>query len=612
MGTETPQFWVAIYARVSTAEQKERDLSVRDQVQSIEAFCAVNGWPVVGVFKDEGISGGKQASRKEFMRMLNLGLSKKPPFDLILTRDQSRFGRGDYDAPNRAKLRANHVRVDSLESPNGDMLGDGITPQGKMMERLKSVMDISQREEVPGRVIASQRLAVRDGRFPGSSGTCFGYRSIYEGTGPKPKRRVELDPDAAPAVREMFRMYAAGDSLHVIARWLNESQVATARGAVKWYAGSVRRLLRNETVLGRIVYGRLQSVTNVDTEKRRYVLSTKEPVRFENAFEPLVSQSLFNLVNERLAKNERNGPKGGNPLNLVRGLTRCKVCGWGLAFQQRSGNWYYLCEHKKQYASKADPRCSGCIPKAFVDDVVFEFVGRIVSVPNYQATLRAAVETYNRAATEFKGISAFDTLTAKITKLERERENLVKGIKAGGDIPFLVTELKNTNTELAKVQGLLSSVQSSMRVPPLDTKGILDAGKALHVAAKSRDAAKVKALLPEIISKIEVDLTLRHNRDVTFSYARDDAYDMPDVGERLEGDELKQMQEAFERVQMPTQEQILDALAAELSNPTEGPILGASVRFTTASPLLFIAKWDLSNLERVSEEALRRIGGIAS
>ena len=216
---------VAVYARVSTPNQREQDLSVPDQIDKCRAFCKENGWPVVAEFTDEGISGGKQVARVEFMRMLEAATSKTRPFDLILTRDFERFGRGDFDNPNRAKLRQHGVRVDNVDDPVGDMGVVGITPNGKNMERLRSVQAISYREGVAPKVIAAQKRATAQGRVAGSSGTCFGYKSVYAEGGPNAKRETIIDSYAGPIVREMFKRYAEGSSLLELCRWLEETGV---------------------------------------------------------------------------------------------------------------------------------------------------------------------------------------------------------------------------------------------------------------------------------------------------------------------------------------------------------------------------------------------------
>src|SRR5258706_2889041 len=48
---------LAIYARVSTEEQREGQ-NIDSQVAELERFSREKGWPIVGIYKDEGWSGG--------------------------------------------------------------------------------------------------------------------------------------------------------------------------------------------------------------------------------------------------------------------------------------------------------------------------------------------------------------------------------------------------------------------------------------------------------------------------------------------------------------------------------------------------------------------------
>src|SRR5205823_6521123 len=51
-----PSLRAAIYARVSTEEQKEGQ-TIDSQIAELERFSASQGWQVIDVYKDEGWSG---------------------------------------------------------------------------------------------------------------------------------------------------------------------------------------------------------------------------------------------------------------------------------------------------------------------------------------------------------------------------------------------------------------------------------------------------------------------------------------------------------------------------------------------------------------------------
>ena len=48
---------IAIYARVSTEEQREGQ-TIDSQLSELEGFARQSGWQIVGTYKDEGWSGG--------------------------------------------------------------------------------------------------------------------------------------------------------------------------------------------------------------------------------------------------------------------------------------------------------------------------------------------------------------------------------------------------------------------------------------------------------------------------------------------------------------------------------------------------------------------------
>ncbi len=60
----------AIYARVSTEEQATPDkVSLAVQRERAEAYCATQGWQMVEVYEDAGVSGAK-ADRPALTRLL--------------------------------------------------------------------------------------------------------------------------------------------------------------------------------------------------------------------------------------------------------------------------------------------------------------------------------------------------------------------------------------------------------------------------------------------------------------------------------------------------------------------------------------------------------------
>lgn len=86
---------VAIYARVSTEHEAQLS-ALENQVQYYDDILKKNpDWIIYDRYIDEGIAGTSTKKRKNFMRMMEDAKAGK--FDLIITREVSRFARNTVD-----------------------------------------------------------------------------------------------------------------------------------------------------------------------------------------------------------------------------------------------------------------------------------------------------------------------------------------------------------------------------------------------------------------------------------------------------------------------------------------------------------------------------------
>jgi site-specific DNA recombinase len=86
----------ALYRRVSTARQAERDVSIPDQKRQGEAYCASRGHQLVETYVGPGASATNDR-RPEFQRMREAGTSKLAPFDVVIVHSFSRFFRDHFE-----------------------------------------------------------------------------------------------------------------------------------------------------------------------------------------------------------------------------------------------------------------------------------------------------------------------------------------------------------------------------------------------------------------------------------------------------------------------------------------------------------------------------------
>ena len=115
---------VTFYARVST-DRDEQLNSLENQVQYYDDILSRHAdWTLVDRYIDEGITGTSIHKRESFMRMLKDAKEKK--FDLIVTREVSRFARNTVDTLQQTRtLKTYGVEVwfteDNIWTMNGDV-----------------------------------------------------------------------------------------------------------------------------------------------------------------------------------------------------------------------------------------------------------------------------------------------------------------------------------------------------------------------------------------------------------------------------------------------------------------------------------------------------------
>src|SRR5579863_8686002 len=83
---------VALYARVSTSRQAEKDLSIPDQLRQMREHCARYKWVIAEEYVEDGAS-AMSDRRPVFQTMITDTCVKPSPFEVIVVHSLSRFFR---------------------------------------------------------------------------------------------------------------------------------------------------------------------------------------------------------------------------------------------------------------------------------------------------------------------------------------------------------------------------------------------------------------------------------------------------------------------------------------------------------------------------------------
>ena len=133
---------VALYLRVSTTGQ-----TVENQRRELQAVAKRQGWSVVHVFKDAGISGAKGRDKRPGLDALLKGVARRE-FDIVAAWSVDRLGRSLPDLVTLlGELHAKHV--DLYLHQQGI---DTTTPAGKAMFQMMGVFAEFERAMIQERV----------------------------------------------------------------------------------------------------------------------------------------------------------------------------------------------------------------------------------------------------------------------------------------------------------------------------------------------------------------------------------------------------------------------------------------------------------------------------
>jgi len=148
---------VAIYARVSTDNQ-----TVENQLLELHAVAQRQGWDVVTVLTDEGISGAKGRDRRPGFDALLKGIARRE-FDQIMAWSVDRLGRSLPDLVSF--LNDAHAKNVDLYLHQQGL--DTSTPSGRMMFQMLSVFAEFERAMIRERIMAGlRRTTKKSGRKP--------------------------------------------------------------------------------------------------------------------------------------------------------------------------------------------------------------------------------------------------------------------------------------------------------------------------------------------------------------------------------------------------------------------------------------------------------------
>ena len=308
---------VTYYARVSS-ESDEQLNSLDNQIAYYEDLIKRNrAWTYVPGYVDEGLSGISTKKRKHFNEMI--ADAKEGAFDLIVTKEISRFARNTLDSLQYTRELLGWGVGVFFQNDNINTLDEDAEL------RLTIMSSIAQDElrKLSSRVKFGHQQAIKSNVVLGNS-RIFGYR--------KDEKRLVIDESQAPMVRDLFRLYATGEySMKQLETLFYEQGYRNYNGN-KIAHTTMSGIISNPKYKGYYVGNKVR-IVDMFTKKQKF-LPPEEWVMFKDEtgeiVPAIVSEELWDKANEvltRRSEDVKNRQGICNHANLLTGKLYCAHCG---------------------------------------------------------------------------------------------------------------------------------------------------------------------------------------------------------------------------------------------------------------------------------------------
>lgn len=308
---------VTYYARVSS-ESDEQLNSLDNQIAYYEDLIKRNrAWTYVPGYVDEGLSGISTKKRKHFNEMI--ADAKEGAFDLIITKEISRFARNTLDSLQYTRELLGWGVGVFFQNDNINTLDEDAEL------RLTIMSSIAQDElrKLSSRVKFGHQQAIKSNVVLGNS-RIFGYR--------KDEKRLFIDESQAPMVRDLFRLYATGEySMKQLETLFYEQGYRNYNGN-KIAHTTMSGIISNPKYKGYYVGNKVR-IVDMFTKKQKF-LPPEEWVMFKDEtgeiVPAIVSEELWDKANEvltRRSEDVKNRQGICNHANLLTGKLYCAHCG---------------------------------------------------------------------------------------------------------------------------------------------------------------------------------------------------------------------------------------------------------------------------------------------
>ena len=516
----------AIYARVSSARQKEQETIV-SQTEALRAHAGQLGLdvPQEWVFEDDGHSGASLV--RPALEALR-DLVAQVPVDVVLCYSPDRLARKyAYQALLMEELARAGTSVVFVKAPSAD------TPEDALLVQFQGMIAEYERAQIMERTRRGKNQRASSGSVNVLSGAPFGYRYVRKGD--HAAARYEVVPHEAAIVAALFRRYAdEGIAIAELARWLGSTGVTTRTGKARWDRSTIWGMLRNPAYAGRACFGKTGRVSEQAGRNRVARLAGRATgTAYTTVDRPrgdwleidvpaLVDEATFERAARRLADNKKFASRASKTPSLLQGLAACSGCGYACYrghTTTTAGNkiFYYRCIGSDNYRFEHGKVCDSKPVRAdYLDQVVWDHITGLLTDPSLIRTeidkRLTQIRTADPATVQHKRLDdALTKTTSAITRLiGAYQEDLISLDELRARMPELRTRETSLRHQVQALDAQLTDREVYLKLAE-NLEGFLATLRKSATTAAAGDRQRVMRLLVKEVLVSPGKIVIRHS-----------------------------------------------------------------------------------------------------
>ncbi|MBQ7104400.1 MAG: recombinase family protein [Bacilli bacterium] len=283
---------VTFYSRVSTDHNEQKN-SLSNQSEHFKKIIKANrNWEYVEGYVDDGITGMSVQKRDSFKRMIID--SKNNKFDLIITKEISRFSRNTLDSIKYTRELLNNGVAVLFYNDNINT----IFPDSELRLTIMASMAQDEVRRLSERVKFGMKRAQEKGVMLGNN-QIYGYKINKE------QDKLIVLEDEAKVIKKIFNMYIEKNlSFNKISKVLNKENIKT-KFEKKWNPSQISRIITNPKYKG---YFCARKKEVIDYMNKRIKINEKDKwiiYKDEERIPVIIEEKIWNKANKKLSKKNK-------------------------------------------------------------------------------------------------------------------------------------------------------------------------------------------------------------------------------------------------------------------------------------------------------------------